>query len=133
GCTLTSDPANITILSAIAPVAHISASASIICDWNAVTLTSDSASGNTWNTSATTQTINTNLGGNYTLTVTNAAGCSDQSTVNIGIGFTPPAPLVENSGPVCEGQPVNLKATGLAPGGQAASFNGVAQYIEVTQ
>jgi len=133
GCTLTSDPVSITILPNAAPVAHITSSSPSVCDWNAVTLSSDSTSGNNWSTGETTQTISTSNPGNYTLTVTNLAGCSAQSSINIGKGFTPPAPIASNSGPVCENSSVNLVASGLAPGGQAASFNGNNQYIQVTQ
>ncbi|HYV92649.1 MAG TPA: MopE-related protein, partial [Chitinophagales bacterium] len=135
GCALTSAPANITILSDAAPVAHITASGNTICDWNTVTLTSNSYTyGYLWNTGATTQSINTDRPGDFILTITNASGCSDQDSVNIGMGFTPPAPPVtENNGPIYNGQSANLKVSGLAPGGEAASFNGGVQYIEVNQ
>ena len=133
GCSLTSDPVSVTILPNTAPVAHITASSNTICDWNPVTLSSASISGNQWSTTETSQHISVTTVGDYSLTVTNNIGCSDQATIHLGKGFTPPTPSVSNNGAVCQNSSVNLTASGLAPGGQAASFNGYTQYINVHQ
>jgi hypothetical protein len=72
--------------------------------------------------------------GTYNLSVTNSAGCFEQSSITIEKGYTPPAPVAGNNGPVCENSSVNLTASGLAPGGQAASFNATLnQYVFVNQ
>ena len=57
GCVLTSAPVAVSILPAIAPVAHITAPYTNLCNWNSVTLSSDSSSGNSWNTTQTSQSI----------------------------------------------------------------------------
>ncbi|HUM46455.1 MAG TPA: T9SS type A sorting domain-containing protein, partial [Chitinophagales bacterium] len=132
GCALTSDPVNITILPDAAPVAHINASSLTVCDGNPVTLTSDSTTGNFWNTSEATQNIEATKW-TYWLRVTNTAGCYDSTSITLNQGFTPAAPTAGNTGAACEGSGAGLTATGLAPGGQVASFNGVNQYIKVTQ
>ncbi|MBX7108650.1 MAG: T9SS type A sorting domain-containing protein [Chitinophagales bacterium] len=133
GCTLTSDPVSVTILPNPAPVAHINASANSICDWIPVTLSSDSTNGNFWSNYQVSQSIIITQGGSYSLTVTNNVGCTDQSSIDIGLGYTLPAPVATVSDTICEGNGATLTASGLAPGGQVASFNGYNQYINVTQ
>ena len=59
----------------------ISASGSTtFCDGGSVVLTSSSATGNTWSTGATTQSITVTQSGNYTVEVT-LGGCSSNSSV----------------------------------------------------
>jgi len=133
GCTVTSDNVSITILPDAAPLANITASSETICNWNPVTLSSDSTWGNQWSTNETTDSISVINSGNYILTVTNSTGCFAKDTMAIGKGFTPPTPVASLSGPACENSSVNLIASGLAPGGQAGVFNGSNQYVTVTQ
>lgn len=40
-----------------------------------------------WNTGATTQTINATVNGTYSVTVVNAAGCTDSDTINVTFTF----------------------------------------------
>ncbi|HLP53377.1 MAG TPA: M43 family zinc metalloprotease [Fluviicola sp.] len=54
--------------------------ATTICAGDDVVLTSSSASGNLWSTGATTQSITVSAAGNYTVTFTNANGCSATSS-----------------------------------------------------
>ena len=57
-----------------------------ICSGDIITLTSSAATGNTWSTGDTTQSITVNTAGNYSVTVTGSAGCTAQSdTVNITV------------------------------------------------
>lgn len=132
GCTITSDSVNVTILPDAAPVAHITASSMIVCDGNAVTLTSDSTSGNSWSTNEYTQSIAATKW-TYSLIVSDSNGCYDEDTIRLTQGLIPVTPIAGNMGPACEGSGAVLTATGLAPGGQVASFNGTNQYITVTQ
>ncbi|MEO8148608.1 MAG: LamG-like jellyroll fold domain-containing protein [Bacteroidia bacterium] len=135
GCSFNVPAVTVNFLPNAAPVASISATPdSVICDWNPITLTSGSASTYLWSTGVTTQSIPVTYAGLVSLTITNAVGCADSITKIIKAGFTPPAPSASNSGPLtCPALPVNLVAGGLAPGGQVASFNGINQYIKVTQ
>jgi PKD-like domain len=50
------------------------------CSGNSVTLTSTTGSSYMWSTGATTQSITVSTAGNYTVTVSNANGCSATST-----------------------------------------------------
>ena len=49
--------------------------------------------------------------GTYTVTVTNAAGCTSTATVNVSLN-TAPVAVASNNGPVCEGGSVTLNAAG---------------------
>ncbi|MGB3076231.1 MAG: LamG-like jellyroll fold domain-containing protein, partial [Chitinophagales bacterium] len=133
GCALTSNPVSVTIIAALAPVAHINASSNVVCDWNPVTLSSDSTIGNLWSTNETAQSISVSGVNLYTLTVTNSAGCFAESSIQINSGFTPPTPVATVSDTICAGSSATLSAGGLAPGGQVASFNGINQYVIVSQ
>ncbi len=133
GCAITSQIVSLTIHPEAAPVAHITASSPSICNWNFVTLVSDSSSGNEWSTNETTQNISVGDAKVYTLKVTNSLGCFDETYISLRNEFTPPAPIASSNGPVCTGAAVNLVASGLAPGGQAASFHGDYQWIYVEQ
>jgi gliding motility-associated-like protein len=64
-----------------------------------------------WNTSETTDAINTNTAGNFTVTATDALGCTVSQTVNVGLF---PAPVATISGPtsVCPGNTANLGVSG---------------------
>lgn len=83
------------------------------CAGNSVTLTSSSATNNTWSTGATTQSISVTASGSYTVTVSNASGCSATSnatTVTVNPG---PSPAINTSGSVtdiCPGATVTLSA-----------------------
>src|SRR6266536_286181 len=50
-----------------------------ICSVDNVTLASSAATGNTWSTGETTQSINVHTSGSYSVTVTNSEGCTAQS------------------------------------------------------
>ena len=52
-----------------------------------------------------------NLAGVYTVTITNATGCSVTNTVNVEVNPFTPNPVTSNS-PVCEGETVTLTASG---------------------
>ncbi len=58
-----------------------------------------------------TRVAATNLAGVYTVTITNATGCSVTNTVNVEVNPFTPNPVTSNS-PVCEGETVTLTASG---------------------
>jgi hypothetical protein len=78
-CTATSTAVNITVSAAINPVITWNGTLSL-CPGTTVTLISSAATGNLWSTGATTQNIVVSAGGNYTVTVTDANGCSGTSS-----------------------------------------------------
>lgn len=87
GCTGTSAFVSVTINPAIS--ASVSPSTSVFCGTN-ITLTSSPAVSYLWSTGATTQTISAGAG-TYTVTVTNAAGCtaSASGVISSGSSVTP--------------------------------------------
>ncbi len=55
----------------------------MLCKGDSVTLTSSSPTGNFWSTGATTQSITVYAGGNYTVTVTDANGCTTTASLTV--------------------------------------------------
>ena len=51
-------------------------------------------------------------GGTYTVTVTNAEGCSNTTTVNLVVNETPNGTISATPNPICEGSTLQLSATG---------------------
>ncbi|MBK9256235.1 MAG: hypothetical protein IPM42_12170 [Saprospiraceae bacterium] len=82
-----------------------------LCAGENVTLTASGGSFYNWSTSDNTASISTNMAGNYTVTVTDANGCTDVESKNITIF---PSPTANISGPdaVCSGSSINLTASG---------------------
>ncbi|MGN6397302.1 MAG: PKD-like domain-containing protein [Mucilaginibacter sp.] len=100
----------------------ISASNTSICSGNKVLLTANASGGAgslayVWNTGESTQSINVNKAGTYTVTVTDQTpGCPGvQQSINISVGTSPAAPTVTGNTLVCPGTSATLQATG--PGG----------------
>ncbi len=65
------------------PVITPSIPTTLVCPGKTVTLTSSAANGNVWSTGATTASIVVSTAGTYTVTVTNAAGCSSTSDATV--------------------------------------------------
>ncbi len=109
GCN--SSPTNVNITVNTLPTVT-SNSASICSASGPVTLTAVGATTYTWNTSATTAAIVVSpaVTTNYTVTGTNAAGCSNTYTTMVGVASTPTVAV--NSATVCSGTPANLTASG---------------------
>ncbi|MNK24859.1 Protease 1 precursor [compost metagenome] len=101
----------------------ITASSTVLCPGESVTLTSSYPGGNTWSTTATASSISVITAGSYTVQVTNA-GCSSTSAPVV---ITNAAPFSVNAGSdqsVCSGTSVTL--TGISTGSPALDWsNGV--------
>jgi hypothetical protein len=112
GCTSTASTTVVVNSNASAPT--ISANGpTTFCQGENVVLTSNSTSGNTWSTGATTQSITVSNSGSYTVTVINENGCSATSIAKI-INVIPisATPTITASGPLtfCQGNSVILNA-----------------------
>ncbi len=84
GDTATTAPVTITIVPRPArPVIVAGGSTTGVCPGKPLTLTSTVAASYLWNTGATTRSITVNTAGNYAVTVTNAAGCSNTSDTTV--------------------------------------------------
>jgi len=83
-----------------------------LCTGSSVVLSSSYNNGNVWSTSATTQTISVNSTGAYTVTHTDANGCSSTSIATIVNVSAAPAPTVQASAvEACIGDTVMLTAS----------------------
>ena len=94
------------------PTASITASGpTAFCSGVSVTLTANSGSSYLWSTGATTRSITVNTPGNYTVTVTNANGCSVTSATT-PVTLSPPSASITASGSssICQGSKVTLTA-----------------------
>ncbi|NND94912.1 MAG: T9SS type A sorting domain-containing protein, partial [Flavobacteriales bacterium] len=83
-------------------------------DGESVTLTSSSAASYLWSTGATTQSITVFNSGNYSVTVTNANGCSRSSAVTpVTVNDLPATPTITPDGPTtfCETESVTLSSS----------------------
>ncbi len=115
GCqSAVSQPISITI-NPLPVTPTIAASSTIICASNPITLNAPAGfTAYQWSNSQTTQTISTLIPGNYTVTVTDANGCtSNPSTVlNITNIPSPTAPVITaNSNTICSGDSIVLNAS----------------------
>ena len=98
-----------------------------------MTLTSSYASGNTWNTGSTLQSITVSTSGPYFVTET-AGGCTSlpSDTVNVLVNPIPPAPTITSGGPDTFCQGGNVVLTSSAPVGNLWSNTDTTVSITVT-
>jgi hypothetical protein len=78
-----------------------------------VTLTAPAGYTYSWSNGATTQAINVTTGGTYSVTVTNASGCSTTSAATtVTVNAKPATPVITPSGStaICPGSSVTLTA-----------------------
>ena len=93
------------------PVATITTSGpTALCPGGSVTLTSSIANSYLWSNGATTQSINVNTAGTYTVTVTNVPSCNSVSAPVV-ITMANPAASVTGTTSICAGQSTTLTAT----------------------
>lgn len=115
GCSGTSSVAT-TVNVNLNPVVTISSSGSTtFCEGGNITL--DAGPGYTdylWSTGATSQTISVSSGGDYSVSVTDASGCSNDSSATTVSVFVNPLPVVSLSGDtfICTGDTAILNASG---------------------
>ncbi|MCX7954683.1 MAG: hypothetical protein N3A01_05785, partial [Bacteroidales bacterium] len=116
-CTATSQ-VSVTINSN--PLASANATPNPICA--GATLNLSASAGNSWNWSGpagfssssqnpTISNISTTQAGTYSVTVTQANGCTRTASVNVTVNPNPTASANANPNPVCEGATLNLSAS----------------------
>lgn len=96
------------------PVAVINPVVSSICNGENATLTASGGTGYLWSNAAVSTSITVSPPGDttYTVTVTNAAGCSDTATAGIVVYALPAAVITATTDTLCSGEPVTLTASG---------------------
>ena len=82
---------------------------SVICNETGTTLTATSGASYLWSSGETTQSINVNNPGSYSVTVMNANGCSGSSSQTVTM--MEPAVITGNTH-ICEGETANLSVSG---------------------
>jgi hypothetical protein len=112
GCSATSAPVSITVNPL--PVAGIiSSGPNTFCAGGSVVLNAGSYSSYLWSNSLATQSITVNTAGNYSVTVTDANGCSATSAA-VAIAVNPlPTPVITPAGniSICQGATQLLTAS----------------------
>ena len=108
-CSGLSADVSITVFQNPAP--EITASDTVACDGQVVTLTSSQATAYEWSSGATSQQISVTTSGLYWVEVTDANGCLGADSVEITINPVPtPLPVITPDGPTtfCDGDSVTL-------------------------
>ncbi len=133
GCTAVSQA--VTVIVYPAPPANITASGAItFCKGGSVTLTAPANSKYTWSSGQTTQAITVAVTGNYSVTVTNANGCTATSaTVPVVVSAVPAATITASGATsLCQGASVTLTANAGNGYKYAWSTNASTQAIAVS-
>lgn len=112
GCVDTSASQVVTVNPNPVPVISPSGTTTF-CQGGSVTLNSNYNIGNLWSSGANASSINVLASGSYTITVTDANGCSGVSPViNVTVNPIPGAPVITPNGPTtfCQGSSVTLSS-----------------------
>ncbi|MEI6816057.1 MAG: hypothetical protein WCL14_05565, partial [Bacteroidota bacterium] len=111
GCTARSTFTTVTVTPITAPTINASGPTTFACPGSVKLYTSTLYTGWHWSTGATTDTITVTQTGNYVVTVTNNAGCTNTQTRTVTV--TPPIVAIGASGPTtfCTGGSVRLYTT----------------------
>ncbi len=131
-CSATSAATAVTVNALPATPSISSNGSTTFCQGGSVQLTSSSATGNLWSNGATSQSINVNNSGNYTVTVTNVNNCSATSTATaVTVNALPSTPSISSNGSTtfCQGGSVQL--TSSAATGNVWSNGATSQSITV--
>ncbi|MDB2573002.1 hypothetical protein N9X81_04685, partial [Schleiferiaceae bacterium] len=110
GCTATSAAQAVTV-NTVPTVTITNAGSSVLCSGGSATLSAPSGmSSYLWSDGSTTQSITTSTSGNYTVTVTNAGGCSATSSAAAITTSSITTPSISSSGSttLCSGSNVTL-------------------------
>jgi gliding motility-associated-like protein len=113
GCSGVSAVTTVTVNSL--PVPTITAGGpTSFCQGGSVTLSSNFNSGNQWSNNQNTSSINVTATGSYSLTVTDANGCTGSAgPTNVTVNPLPAAPVISSGGSttICSGNSVTLTSS----------------------
>ncbi|MFY7884989.1 MAG: hypothetical protein ACOVOV_09125, partial [Dolichospermum sp.] len=92
------------------PAPTISGS-NVVCSGSTIQLTSSSATGNIWNTGATTQSITVSAAGTYSVLVASNGCASPTVTVNVTSATTPTTPTISGTRTITSGGNTTLTSS----------------------
>ncbi len=113
GCSAQSAATNVTVNERPAIPVVTTSGPTTFCSGGSVNLTAPAGYAYLWSNGATSQSINVTSSGTFSVTVTNASGCSAQSgSTTVTANANPATPVVTASGPLtfCTGGSVTLTA-----------------------
>ena len=112
GCTAVYGPITVTVTAIANPTITANGPLSF-CQGGSVTLSSSNANSYLWNTGAITQSIVVTTSGVYSVTITNASGCTAASSNTTVTVWPPPTATITPSGPLtfCQGGSVTLTSS----------------------
>lgn len=104
-CSAVSAPIAVTVGSAAAQITGVLS----LCNGSNTTLTANLGQSYLWNTGAVTQSINVANAGNYTVTVTQAGGCTASATASVAVNANP-VPAITGTLSFCQGSNTSINA-----------------------
>ncbi|MBL0024881.1 MAG: gliding motility-associated C-terminal domain-containing protein [Saprospiraceae bacterium] len=108
---LCSDTSNVVTINVFSnPVASISGNTEI-CAGGSSTFTASGGTAYIWNTGVNTSSLVVSTAGSYTVTVTNAAGCTNKATGSLNVNNIPTV-SISGKAQICQGDSTTLVATG---------------------
>ena len=136
GCTSTSNPVTVTVLSGAGNPAQITANGpTTFCLGGSVVLSSNNPTGNLWNNGSNQQSLTVFNAGTYILNVTNTSGCPlGSDTVVVTTLFNPTAVItLSNSPQLCKGDSITLTVNSNASYQWTQTVNNQVVNLDTTQ
>jgi|GEM_PF-3124356 len=98
------------------PVVSVSANNTTICDGDTAALTASGASTYAWSSGGTsaTENVSPSLTATYTVTGTDANGCSDAETITINVNALPNVSAMSTPGTICAGDTAEIMGMGAS-------------------
>jgi hypothetical protein len=130
-CSTTSAPTVVSVVSSPAVPTVTASGPTSICSGSTITLTSSSATGNTWSNGLSSQSIVVGTAGLYSVSVSNGSCSSSSLPIAINVLASPPVPTISSNGPttICSGNSVVL--TSSSASGNVWSNGSTSQSINV--
>ncbi len=132
-CAATSAPVPVTVHTVPAVPTITANGPTVFCAPGSVVLTSSAATGNTWSTGETTQSITVSISGNYSISATNGFCTSASSAaVTVTVNAAPAVPTITASGSTTFCAPGSVVLTSSAATGNTWSNGATTQSITVS-
>jgi large repetitive protein len=116
GCLSTPSASTVVTVNSLPATPSVTADGpTIFCEGGSVTLTASAGSAYLWSNGATSQSINVNSSGSYSVRVTSAEGCQSAASpaIIVTVNALPATPAITATGPTtfCQGGSVSLTSS----------------------